>query len=326
MPQSVKTLRPEIRPLSVKTDLNPVADLIDLCFSNQMDQDGLEYLRYIRQVGGGSRAVRWADGSHERVSIPLFGYVWIENEKIIGNISLSPFQLRKEWYYLIANVAVHPDHRRQGIARCLTQQAIAHVKKRKAGHLWLQVKDFNQAAIQLYDSLGFVHRDKRNTWRSVDYLYPPEVENRPDIKVVPRIRRDWNKQKQWLLETYPEAVRWYFGFYNEDIAPGFMRSLENLLLYERVMHHFSVYFKHELIGVLTHQPVNKKIHHLYLGIPNNVQEDIALRSLLSFALRMYGDQRVLRINFPCDRGETAFEDSNFNLQNTLIWMSLSGYN
>ncbi len=326
MTQTVRLICPEIRPLSVKTDLNPVADLIDLCFSNQMDQDGLEYLRYIRQVGGGSRAVSWADGSHERVTIPLFGYVWIENEKIIGNISLSPFRLRKEWYYLIANVAVHPDHRRRGIARRLTQQAIAHAKKRNVDHLWLQVKDFNQPAIQLYDSLGFVYRDKRNTWRSVDYLYPPEVENRSGIKVVPRAGRDWNKQKQWLSETYAEGIRWYFGFHNEDIAPGFMRFLENFLLYERMMHHFSVYNNSELVGVLTHQMVNKKIHHLYLGVPDNAQEEIALRSLLPFALRMYGDQRVLRINYPYGRGEAAFEDSLFYLQNTLIWMSLSGYN
>jgi len=321
MSRFVQLIHPQIRPLSILNDISPTADLIDLCFSSQMDADGLEYSRYIRSVAKGARMVRWVDGSRERISVPLFGYVWEEDGKIVGNVSLSPFQWQKKWYYLIANVAVHPDYRRKGIAKKLTQQAVEHIRYRKVENLWLQVKDYNYPAIQLYESLGFKKREKRNTWRSSDFLYAPEPELKNGLHVVPRARKDWVMQKQWLDETYPEAIRWYFGLHDADMAPGLLRSLENYLLYEQVMHHFSAYDKQNLIGILTHQPVNSKVHHLYLGTDQTADEDVALRSLLGFALRMYGQERALRINYPFGRGHSAFEDSYFYLQNTLIWMS-----
>lgn len=319
MPSRVPLLSNHIRPFDSNHDLHSVADLIDICFGYQMDQDGLDYLRYIRQVALGERTVRWVDGAGERISVPLFGYVWEENHRVVGNISLSPFQWRKRWYYLIANVAVHPDFRRRGIAKQLTLQAIEHCRHRNVDHVWLQVKDFNQPAIHLYEQLGFVEKARRTNWRSSDLLYPPELDSQ-SIHVIPRLKRDWNRQQIWLAQAYPEDVRWYFGIYNEDLAPGIIRSVSNYLLYEQVMHHFSAYLGHELIGVMTQQPINNRSHHLYLTLPAGKHEQNALKSLLTFAQRMYGEQYSLRLNYPADRTSSVFEEVNFHPQNTLIWM------
>ena len=53
------------------------------------------------------------------------------------------------------NVAVHPDHRRKGIAEALVE-ALAEARKEKGSHcLTLEVRASNAPAIGLYEKLGF---------------------------------------------------------------------------------------------------------------------------------------------------------------------------
>ena len=100
-----------IRRLDVHRDLSEAADLIEMCFGSQMDPDGHTYLRNIRRAARNNDHLRWLPGPAEQATYPLFGYVWEENHKIIGNISLIPVLFKGSWRYLIANVAVHPDYR-----------------------------------------------------------------------------------------------------------------------------------------------------------------------------------------------------------------------
>src|SRR5690349_9944623 len=102
-----------LRPLSVFRDLPAVADLIELCFSSTMDSDGRRYIQDMRRAGHDSIG-KWAARAAENTSLPLNGFVWEENGRIIGNTSLVPFRHHAQKIYLIANVAVHPDHRRRG--------------------------------------------------------------------------------------------------------------------------------------------------------------------------------------------------------------------
>ena len=53
------------------------------------------------------------------------------------------------------NVAVHPDHRRRGIAADLIEQLIRQLKNRGSCSLTLEVRASNDGAIALYDKLGF---------------------------------------------------------------------------------------------------------------------------------------------------------------------------
>lgn len=54
------------------------------------------------------------------------------------------------------NVAVHPDHRRQGVADALIQALAAYGKERNFYRLALEVRVSNAAAIRLYEKHGFV--------------------------------------------------------------------------------------------------------------------------------------------------------------------------
>ncbi len=55
----------------------------------------------------------------------------------------------------ITNVAVHPDHRRCGLAKQLIKMFIDIAKREELAYLTLEVRASNQPAINLYQSFGF---------------------------------------------------------------------------------------------------------------------------------------------------------------------------
>lgn len=62
------------------------------------------------------------------------------------------------------NVAVHPDFRRQGVARALILALIGELKKRGSRCLTLEVRASNDPARTLYESLGFAHVGTRRNY------------------------------------------------------------------------------------------------------------------------------------------------------------------
>ena len=66
----------------------------------------------------------------------------------------------------ILNLAVAPDFRRQGIARDLCRKVLEGFR----GAVYLEVRESNQAARDLYESLGFKELDRRYRY----YYNPPE--------------------------------------------------------------------------------------------------------------------------------------------------------
>lgn len=62
----------------------------------------------------------------------------------------------------ILNLAVHPQHRRQGIARALLLEAIDQGKGWGARTIWLEVRPSNTPARALYESVGFKEMGRRH--------------------------------------------------------------------------------------------------------------------------------------------------------------------
>jgi ribosomal-protein-alanine N-acetyltransferase len=66
----------------------------------------------------------------------------------------------------ILNLAVDPYYRRRGIAKALVRHAVG----RTPGRWFLEVRESNVSALQLYMSLGFLSAGRRQKY----YNHPPE--------------------------------------------------------------------------------------------------------------------------------------------------------
>jgi ribosomal protein S18 acetylase RimI-like enzyme len=206
---------PNLRPLNVLRDLPQVADLIELCFRQTMDRDGENYVREMRRAG---REKSWMRSMENASNMPLNGYVWEQDGKIVGNASLIVFRHNRRKIHLIANVAVHPDHRHHGIARAVTAQVMERARTGGTQELWLNVRDDNPDALDLYSDLGFRERARRTQWLVTESDIPSTASNK--FQIVPRPAHFWPAQRAWLEQLHPEELAWYRGWNFKGLAPG----------------------------------------------------------------------------------------------------------
>ena len=134
-------------------DLSAVADLIELCFSPTMDNDGQRYLSDMRRASRDDSFLHWASRMTETASMPLMGYVWEQDGRIIGNASLIPFRDKGKRIFLIANVATHPDYRRRGIGRALTERVMKQARDKRAAAIAVQSRCSTRSIWQSYHIL-----------------------------------------------------------------------------------------------------------------------------------------------------------------------------
>ena len=62
------------------------------------------------------------------------------------------------------NVAVHPDHRRKGVAEALILALVEELKAMDSHCLTLEVRASNAPAIALYEKLGFFEIGRRKNY------------------------------------------------------------------------------------------------------------------------------------------------------------------
>ncbi len=317
MDLSLHSYSPHIRPIRTRQDLNAVADLVELCFADTMDADGREYLRHMRRVARDSFGM--GVNGLERLTLPIQGFVWEENERIIGNLTLISFMRYGRRYYLIANVAVHPDHRRKGIARRLTMTGLDFARNQGVDAAWLQVRNDNPGAFELYRSLGFVEQARRTLW-----MWEPSTFVRTTLPVGVHVGRrtnqDWQKQSAWLDEVYPDNISWNLPYSKERLKPGLLNSLVKFLNGERLLQ-LSARLGEHLVGVVSWEPSHMHADNLWLAVPRD-RDDIAIRVLLPKLRVMLNAFRPLMVNFPTGRGVEAFQAVGFQPHNTLIWMNV----
>jgi len=324
------TPRPSsLRPFDARRDLSRVADLVELCFSDTLDQEGYNYLRQMRSAARNSGYLRWAGLIAESNSLPMSGYVWEEDNRIVGNLTLIPYTALRYAYYLIANVAVHPDYRRRGIARSLTGAAIDYARRRGAQTVWLHVRDENQAAGDLYRSLGFVERASRTTWQVngpstqdsiLSHSTAQPVSDARNIRIAPRRPADWPAQRYWLKKQYPAYLTWHMSLRDAGLQPG-VRGFIYRAINDVHLNHWSGWRDGRLSGVITWQASLGYGDHLWLAV-NPDGDDTLITPLLLHARQHAVPQRVLSLDYPHGRAVQAIQSAGFHQHQTLVWMSL----
>lgn len=305
---------PQIRPLSVFRDLPAVADLIELCFSSTMDSDGKRYIQDMRRAGADSIS-KWATRAAESTTLPLSGFVWDEDGKIIGNTSLVPFRHQGQRIYLIANVAVHPDHRRRGIAKALTQHAMQHAREKKADVIWLHVRDDNPGAIDLYKQLGFVEHAKRTSWQASTDAY---ATLQTDITVTKRNPNEWPMQLSWLKRLYPEALSWHRSWNFNSLRPGLWNWLY-LLFVDMSIRQWSAYRRSSFEAALAWIPSGRG-ESLFAAIGERSRPESLTALLLQARRDLVHSHPKLIMEFPVGEFDPAIQAAGFAPLRTLIWM------
>ncbi len=143
-----------MRPMDPMRDLGGVADLIEEAFADELDQSGQNALQELRWLSRVKPVLWWMVYANSDHSDFLSGFVWEEDHKIVGNITVNKTTAgSRRW--LISNVAVSKDYRRRGIARGLMYAAIELVRDCRGSSVSLQVRAENEPARQLYEELNF---------------------------------------------------------------------------------------------------------------------------------------------------------------------------
>lgn len=326
--QPLTTTSNGLRPFDISRDLKQVADLVEACFADTLDEDGQAYVQNMRASARNAHFLRWAAAVVDSVPLPLSGFVWEENGQLIGNLSLIPFTVQGKRGYLIANVAVYPAYRRRGIARELTTTAMHHVHQRGFSSVWLHVRDDNEPALQLYLSLGFEERARRTTWESklrTSVLlehFPPT--SPPGIVISHPRPADWIYQRQWLQQTYPPQLTWHLPFDLNSMRPTWTGYLQRMFIGVQLQQ-WAAYEHQQLIGVLSWQPRSNHADVLWLAADPEREAD-AVVALFAAVKRTLNKRPRMVLDYPGGRSTSAFQQVGLTHQQTLIWMeaNLSG--
>jgi ribosomal-protein-alanine N-acetyltransferase len=126
-------------------DVEEVAGLEKICFSDPWSKEA-----FIEELG-------------QKLAIPLVVKV---DKKIVGYTNLWHLDDQLE----IANIAVSPEHRKEGIGERLMRRILQEAKDRNCKNIILTVRESNIAAINLYIKFGFLEIGRRKRY----YRLPTE--------------------------------------------------------------------------------------------------------------------------------------------------------
>ncbi len=136
--------------------LSAVAQLETLCFSAPWSEHALELL-----LGDKGSAV-----------------VLLENDRVVAYAGMMHAPDEGQ----VTNIAVHPDCRRKGYGRAVTEALLSLAEKKGFLEVSLEVRVSNTPAISLYEGLGFLTAGKRKNF----YRAPRE----DALVMIYQIRKD----------------------------------------------------------------------------------------------------------------------------------------
>jgi len=143
-----------LRPVDPLRDMGAIADLIQASFADDLDQMGYAMLREMRTMGHLGAFLWFLGGLNSSLGAMLSGFVWVEDGKIVGNVTVSHSpHAHDRW--IISNVAVAREYRGRGIARALMNAALEMIHGAGGHIVTLQVREDNAIARHIYETMGF---------------------------------------------------------------------------------------------------------------------------------------------------------------------------
>ena len=213
-----------LQPVDLSRHLGGIADLIELCFGAELDASGRGFLREMHFLSRTGPALRVLQGVMLGQQPWNLGFVWVEGGRVVGSASTQPTRARARTW-LVANVAVHPEFRRHGIAQALMRATLDLVRSQGGQETILQVDDDNLPAVSLYRQLGFARVTTRTNWVRAGYATPPAFEASPfDVRLCGP--GEWADQLALAGLVRPEGLEWSHPLSEEDFRPGLRKTIE----------------------------------------------------------------------------------------------------
>lgn len=222
-----------VRPVNLRTDLRPLADLMEVVFADSMDSSGrsaIREMRYLSKLGYGLRLIARLNELALGISL---GFVYVLDGKLVGNVSVYPANLPREFgeTWILANVGVHPEFQRRGIANELMAASLDMTRRRGAARVILQVNYDNKAALRLYERHGFCYERAWQVWRRSGLLRSPA--SVPRHKGITRWRAsDWQAELALARATRPNrrgGLGWLKPLRQAEFQQTLWRRLRNLV-------------------------------------------------------------------------------------------------
>ena len=196
-----------LRPVNLRTDLRPLADLIELVFADSMDDGGraaIREMRYLSNMGYGLNLISRLNDLALGISL---GYVYIADGKLVGNVSIYPAGYPKDFgeAWIIANVGVHPDYQRRGIAYQLMEASLNMIRDRQGKQAILQVNYDNIGAQRLYEQLGFIYERAWMMWRRSSFVHPPMAHHH-NFHITRLPSAEWQSEMALAQQSRPNRL------------------------------------------------------------------------------------------------------------------------
>lgn len=319
-----------LRPMEPLQDLRGVADLIEEAFAHDLDRSGQNALRELRWLSYLKPILWWMVMFGSEHDDFLSGFVWEEDGKIVGNITVNRTSSgSRRW--LISNVAVAKGYRGRGIARGLMYAAVELVKEYRGSSVSLQVRADNESARHLYESLDFKEISGTTYLRlkpvprieQVSPL-PNEVKLRPHHFDTPDARQAYQLassatpaevQKEWPLRQ---------SRFRLDRQDQFFSSFFHKLVGSGPAEYWVVENGQSFVATMNVQPgALGNPHHIELMVHPNWRgylEKPLIGQALKYLQRWHNTE--ITVKQPSDHAQAieAYHSFGFELEQTLLWM------
>ncbi len=295
-----------LRPVNLRTDLAPLADLIELVFADSMDASGRAALREMRSISRMGVALPLMAKLNEMTAGIGMGVVWVEGGLLVGNVSIYPARLPKDAgrVWIIANVGVHPAFQRRGIARRLMQAALKAIRARKGDTAVLQVDADNWPAQSLYEKLGFVTERTFTTYKRQPSLRLPMMHTDAGFYLRRRRQGEWKAEMALAQRLRPPergGIGWLKPLLPAFFRRGLLTTIDDWLSFRHIDRFVTVSPQGQLLGSMWVERTFGVSTRLFL-MPDFERQPAAeahADALLATAIRQYGSG-VLLLEHPQD--------------------------
>jgi len=317
-------LRTGLQPVDLTCHIGGIADLIELCFAADMDAGGRSVIREMRFVSH----FGWALPALNAIGLAQYpwlqGFVWVEEGKVVGCVNVQP-GTGQAATWLIANVAVHPRFRRQGIALAMVRASLDLVHRQGGTAVQLQVDDDNQGAIELYRQMGFTHVTTHTAWARPALTPAPELPL-TDLHIRRRRPDEWAEEMDLARRVRPEGFLWNQPLRAADFNSTLMQSVDRWLA-AQVEEHWvakdpqSGQLAGSLVVRINYPEGDRLILCVHPDYEGRVEKPLLAEGLRRVAQRPW----LTRIEHPSEAAaaEAALREYKFERGRALRWLKLA---